>query len=170
MKMEQLREQIAALLERKLSRAMRVGGVVIGVLLIVLSLAFIVPLRGRWDSLPRMSHLVVAVAVGCFVLLGVLLIVIARRGVFEVRRHAGMLVGVALLMSLGFGAGFLHHGWMFGDGQAVFGGAAMLVVGGVGFLMHVLEQYHLATKRKLLELELRMAELAEQISRLTPKR
>jgi hypothetical protein len=99
-------------------------------------------------------------------LLGIFAIALGRRGVFHRRHHGQQMLGIALLMCLAAGAAFLHSGWASGDGQAVFGGTAMLVLGGAGFALYILEQYHLATKRKLLELELRLAEIAERLDRM----
>ena len=63
------------------------------------------------------------------------------------------------------GWAMMHAGWASGDSQLAYCGTTVLVLGGAAFVLYVLEQHHLATKRKLLELELRMAELAEELNR-----
>jgi hypothetical protein len=168
MRLQQLRDQIDAVLEIKLTRAGRVAGYVGGLLMIVGGLAPLAGLRARWDELPPMALVMIAAGVIGVPWIGVVLILIARRGVYDVRQHSKQLLVLAMWLCLGVGTTFLHFGWSSGDGEAVFGGTLVLAVGAGGFLFHVLEQYHLLTKRKLLELELRLAELAERIDRSRP--
>jgi hypothetical protein len=168
MRMEQLREQIAQTLERKLTRPMRIASVVGGIFLVLLSLAFIPLTLRRWDELPPLAYLAVLSGIIGMVLTGLIMIAVGRRGVYDVRYHSRQAIAVAFLVCLGYGMTLLHSGWASGDGQAVFGGAVMLVVGAGAFMMHALEQYHLATKRKLLELELRLAEIADRLDRALP--
>jgi hypothetical protein len=166
MRLEQLREQVAAVLELKLSRPMRWANVLGGVAMLVFCLVF-VPLivAGRWADQGFLARAFTVIALGGLAMIGAILIDVGRRGVYERRRHGAMHIGVAFLMCLGLGMALVHTGWSSADGQMVFAGTVLLVLGGAIFVMHVLEQYHLATKRKLLELELRLAELAERLER-----
>ena len=165
MRMEQLREQIASLLAFRLSRVQRVACVAGGVLSIAMAVVFGFLARRRWDEMPPMGTVIVIAGPVAMLLMGIFAIGLARRGVFDRRYHGRQFLGLALVLCLGAGTAFLHAGWWSGDGQLVFGGTAMLVLGGAGFALHLLEQYHLTTQRKLLELELRMAELTAEIRR-----
>jgi hypothetical protein len=168
MRMEQLREQIAAVLEVRLSRPMRVASVAGGALFAAIAVAVALLARRHWDELPPVVYVIAIVGPIGLLLMGAIMIGVGRRGVFDRRYHGRQFLSVALLICLASGTAFLHAGWASGDSQLVFGATAMLMLGGAGFALHLLEQYHLATQRKLLELELRMAELAEQLNRPRP--
>ena len=165
MRLEQLRQQIDAVLEVRLTRLGRVASVAGGAVWIVFCLAFIPAVARGWADMPFLGRAFVIVGLGGHTMMSLVLIAVGLRGVYERRRHNAMYIGIALLMCIGLGAALVHDGWSAADGRTVFAGTVLLVLGGGVFVMHVLEQYHLTTKRKLLELELRMAELAERLER-----
>jgi hypothetical protein len=162
MRMERLRQQAASLFERKLAPAARLICVLGGVALIVLMLALLPGLRRRWDELPMMGYVIVIVGLITLPTMGVIMIALGRGGVLDARRHGKQFIAVSLLMCFGFGGGFLHSGWMSGDGQGVFAGAVLLLLGAGAFVMHVLEQYHMSTSKRLLEVQLALAQLTEK--------
>ena len=165
MRMENLRQQVAAVLELKLSRPMRWANGIFGAAMLGFCVVFVPFVAGRWSDQPFLARVITVVGLGGIVVMSMICLAVARRGVYERRRHNAMFIGVGFLMCLGLGMALVHTGWSTGDGQMVFGGGVLLVFAGAVFVMHVLEQYHLATTRKLLELELRMAELAERLER-----
>lgn len=167
MQLQQLREQVVAVLEQPLTRAQRIASAVGGVVLVVFTLVMLPMVARRWDELPFMAHLAVVTGFVAMPLMGLVSLGVARRGVLDKRRHGGQMISIALLVCVGMGAAYLHNGWASGDGQSVFAGAVLLVVGFGAAMMYLLEQYHLATKRKLLELELRLAEIAERLEQLS---
>jgi hypothetical protein len=165
MRMEELRRRAAAMVKRKLSPTARVMSVIGGIALIVLTVALLPLVRRRWDELPLMGYVIVIVGLATMPMMGLILIGLGRRGVFDVRYHGRQFIAVSLIMCFGFGGGFLHHGWISGDGQSVFAGAAVLLLGVGSFFMHILEQYHMSTSQKLLELQYGLAQLNEKFDR-----
>ena len=169
MRLEQLREQVAAVLElQALAADARRPTRSSGRRLLGSSCVAFVPTRGRPLGRPAVPWRAPSTVVG----LGGL----AADGHDLSRgRAAGRATSAAATArcssALPAHGPRLRHGappHRLGDaatGRSVFGGTALLVFGGAAFVLHVLEQYHLATKRKLLELELRMAELAERLDR-----
>lgn len=163
MRVDQLRDEIDAMLAVELSLGQRVSCVAGGTLSISVAVAFGLLARRRWDGLPPIGNIIVAAGPLTLLLLGVFMIGVGRRGVYDRRYHGWQFLALALVLCFGLSTAFLFAGWRSGDGQLVFGGTVMLVIGGAGFVLHLLEQNHLTTQHKLLELELRMAELADAV-------
>src|SRR5688500_18926878 len=59
MRLQELRDQVVAVLEQRLTRAQRIASALGGVLLIVFAVVMLPMVMRRWDDLPAMAHLAV---------------------------------------------------------------------------------------------------------------
>ncbi len=158
-RLEALRKEIGAVVEQKWSPAKRVFSLVGGVFLIVLATGSgIAMLTGNREQPPLIRAAGVISLLVC-VAMGVLMIWLARRGVFHRRKHNQVYMLLAVVVLGGLGLVFLNEGWASDDARLQFTGQLMFALLGFSIILHFMEQYQLSLTQRLLELELRIAQM-----------
>jgi hypothetical protein len=163
---ERYDKEVQAMLEKRITGIGR--WVVLGSA--VMSVVFAV-LLGVWAIIPPAEEVPlparIPVAVGALFSVGfaILLLRVFRRGSIDLKFDTSVYIGMvwvfAVLMVIMFMVMSLLAPDRFAGLWMMIFGLVVLVVGAVFLIRHVIEQSELKTREKLLEIEYRLAELAE---------
>jgi hypothetical protein len=163
-----LQQEIDAMIERKLSPAQRRVSAVMG-LAALGAAGWYVVLLARHAQPPLLAGVLVTGLATCATL-GAVLVWVAAAGAFRRRPHGEMFAAAGMVALGGLGLVFLRAGWNEPGSPFTFVAVACLVLFGGFVLIHEVESASLRTRRKLLEIELRLAELSEQLARFEQRR
>lgn len=158
-----LQQEINQMIERKLSPARRRVSAAVGLAAFAAAGWYVVLLTRYTQSSLLVGVLLTGLVT--FALLGAVSVWVAAAGTFRRRPHGEMGAAVGMVSLGGMGLAFLRAGWSEPGSPFTFVAAVMLALFGGVVLIHELESASLRTRRKLLEIELRVAELSEQFAR-----
>lgn len=166
---EEYEKEVRKMVEKKLTGPLKCVYLATAALTAGLAAVFGTVAVISWGKLPALATVAFAIGVPFGLAWTAIALWVVRRGRFDVRSHGGMMTGmswgfVVVLVTL-----FMLLGAQLPDPvigvQMVVNGIVFLVMAAVGLLMYHIQRAQMRTHEKLLEIEYRLAELAEEVKK-----